>query len=718
MNALGTVSTIEGARSIRRLDGAKAELLQFGQQLEEYVTDEPAGLVRETLTAFESHVCQVAFLGQMKAGKSSLINALIGKPGLLPTDVNPSTAVVTKVRFGAEGDERNTARFHFFNASEWERLMRGGRLSAVNVELSAMSAARVNEKLEQLRERASRRLGDGYADMLGRRHEHGSLTPELIGQYVSAGDYDAAADADGAPENYSDITKLAEISLDGQPFYYPAVVVDTPGVNDPFSVRDEITHANVDEADIYVVVLTAQQPLAEADVALLRMLHGLQKRRIIVVINRLDLSDYDYDDADRLVRYVRNALAQELPQRDIPVLACSAMWANMALGPDESALMPLLTPAFWRTAESLRLVTSEETEAFLAYGRKPQTPPGKLLLRCSGIPEIADIIMKTMGATVAEERLLPYTATLAAVAGNTMNSMRCGLRLLQPKEAEARILAGASAEDVFGPLSQRNLARLGDMREQIERTLAACHGECSAFATSELRKFEENMRVAVSYFSRKQRDMLDLQLSDRELFRYFMRETLILRSALSQDFLRSYSNTQASLAARLGDYEQAIRKIVAGVLPELETMLRFGETASAGDAVSTLPLSQVTVFDMQDFWQPIVSQYRARGAQSREDLARLIEREFLHLVSELFVIAEAKLQQELSGNVRRLKVMSLSAIHPIASQLRAAVMLNCVPGGTAKRCWQEFLAGWLEKIGRCESISARIAELHRLHGGS
>jgi len=44
------------------------------------------------------------------------------RPDFLPTDVNPSTAVITKVYFGSLGHPANTALFHFFTEQEWEEL--------------------------------------------------------------------------------------------------------------------------------------------------------------------------------------------------------------------------------------------------------------------------------------------------------------------------------------------------------------------------------------------------------------------------------------------------------------------------------------------------------------------------------------------------------------------------------------------------------------------
>lgn len=60
-------------------------------------------------------------LGEFKRGKSSLINALIGRP-LLPTGVLPLTSVVTILRGGPE--ERLLVRFE---DGRREREPRGGR---------------------------------------------------------------------------------------------------------------------------------------------------------------------------------------------------------------------------------------------------------------------------------------------------------------------------------------------------------------------------------------------------------------------------------------------------------------------------------------------------------------------------------------------------------------------------------------------------------------
>ena len=50
------------------------------------------------LTAeLDAHAPSITMVGQIKSGKTSLVNAMVGRPGLLPADVNPWTSVVTSL---------------------------------------------------------------------------------------------------------------------------------------------------------------------------------------------------------------------------------------------------------------------------------------------------------------------------------------------------------------------------------------------------------------------------------------------------------------------------------------------------------------------------------------------------------------------------------------------------------------------------------------------
>lgn len=112
-------ASLTDARITSRLGDVKRRITQLGEELEGAVHGRVGSFVSGLLSDLETHSCRIAVIGQIKAGKSTLINALIRRPDLLPTDINPSTAVITKLYFGAAAEQNNTALFQFFSDEEW-----------------------------------------------------------------------------------------------------------------------------------------------------------------------------------------------------------------------------------------------------------------------------------------------------------------------------------------------------------------------------------------------------------------------------------------------------------------------------------------------------------------------------------------------------------------------------------------------------------------------
>ncbi|NJO56319.1 MAG: hypothetical protein HC834_08260 [Rhodospirillales bacterium] len=109
-----------------------AELERLRSELSAAAEDLTAALslrtgmgVQETAGLLRRLTCKIAVIGQVKAGKSSFINALVGRPGLLPTHVNPWTTAVTHLHFGrAEAPPDSNVHFTFFDrddGSVWPR---------------------------------------------------------------------------------------------------------------------------------------------------------------------------------------------------------------------------------------------------------------------------------------------------------------------------------------------------------------------------------------------------------------------------------------------------------------------------------------------------------------------------------------------------------------------------------------------------------------------
>ena len=281
--------------------------------------------MQRAITAFD---VRVSLVGQVKAGKTALVNALIGKPEMLPSDVNPWTSVVTSVHINTQKPGDHRAVFTFFSQEEWDDMVGiGGRLGEV-AERTDFEAEldTVREQITALQTATENRLGRNFKFLLGKSHNFSGFNPDLIKRYVCLGDEEDAA-LDG---RYADLTRSADLYLDDPLYGFPVVLRDTPGVNDPFLVREAVTLENLGDSDICVVVLSAHQALTTVDIALLRILMALENDQIIIFINRVD----ELEDPDRQIaeidKNIRQTLAERGLSKDLPVIFGSALWANLA----------------------------------------------------------------------------------------------------------------------------------------------------------------------------------------------------------------------------------------------------------------------------------------------------------------------------------------------------------------------------------------------------
>ncbi len=318
-----------------RLDDAKRRALDAAGTLTALADKETAQAISSVAAHLQRQACRVAFVGQVKAGKSSLINVLVEQPELLPANINPCTAVITRLSFGVPDRPQSGAQFTFFTREEWRRLSHGGRTRELTDRLFPdFNWEVLRTQVKAMEDRARQKLGTSFEELLGKEHLYEEIQPDLLVRYVGAEHPDAESLSERAEGRFSDITKSADIFLELGAFNFPTVLIDTPGVNDPFLVRDEITRQNLEAADICVVVVTARQPLSATDINLLRMLRGLKKNRLIIFINKVDELRGGDSVVQEIGRQVSATLKQEFPSAHIPVVFGSAAFAHKALNRD------------------------------------------------------------------------------------------------------------------------------------------------------------------------------------------------------------------------------------------------------------------------------------------------------------------------------------------------------------------------------------------------
>ncbi len=351
--------------------------------LVEVSTGEFVGAFEKQLEDLNDWKARIAAIGQVKAGKSSTLNALIGNIGFLPSDVNPWTSVVTSMRINIPEDPECGARFDFFNEEDWDRIINGDtRLrDAAEENLPGFDSEVLREQTEGMRRDAERRLGRYYHALLGSKHEYDMLSADLLQRYVCAG---PGADAGLERESlgrYASITRAANLFMRSDDYAVPTIITDTPGVNDPFLVRDEFTCQSLDQSDIFLMTLSAHQALTEVDIALIRMVAMQGDKDIIIYINRIDeLENYPKRIA-RVVRDITNRLTNAIPEGQFSIIFGSARWAELAINEDA------------KDADIAEVLDDPNFEIFLSEHRTSsgQTAREKLYA-ASGLEEVKNAI--------------------------------------------------------------------------------------------------------------------------------------------------------------------------------------------------------------------------------------------------------------------------------------------------------------------------------------
>lgn len=387
----------------------------------------------------------VTMIGQVKSGKTSLVNAMAGWPNLLPADVNPWTSVVTSLHMTPEKRaEANRATFKFFDRQEWDRLLdKGGRLG----ELASRAGAdeeleTVREQIAKMREKSSSRLGRKFELLLGQEHDYGYFDQDLIERYVCLGE---DFDADDAPTDtqgrFADITKSADLYLHNGGLPMKMCIRDTPGVNDTFMMREQITIRAIRDSRICVVVLSAHQALSSVDMALIRLISNIKSREVLIFVNRIDELSDPANQVPEIRESIRETLKKHEGPTDAQIVFGSAYWANKALENSLDSLSHDSSLSLFNWAEQ-ELENAPETQS-----------AAEMIWELSGIPALYRALCDRIAEGIGQDEI-------DKVARKAIN-------LAQGVQATNRVVALRLDGDAPEPLNKEEIAHtLSDIEER------------------------------------------------------------------------------------------------------------------------------------------------------------------------------------------------------------------------------------------------------------
>ena len=496
---------------------------------------------------------RVAVIGQVKAGKSTFLNAFIHQHDFLPSDVNPWTSVVTNIRVNLPQDPPSGARFEFFAEDDWEEIINGGSKIRELTEqlLPGFDTELLRKQSEEMRERAHRRLGRHYHTLLGNYHEYEFLSPDLLKRYVCAGPGSDAGLEREALGRYAALTKVANVYMRLPEFQVPTIITDTPGVNDPFLVRDEFTCRSLDNSDVFVVVLSAHQPLTDVDIALIRILAKQESKDVLIFVNRIDeLDDYSVE-VPRVMDDVSRRLRAAIPEIEFRMVAGSAYLADLVLRGDADA-----------EAARERVDTQELADYIRSkHGTVPADRMDRLLL-ASGLSEVKATLSSVIDNGVGSRQLGQLLGDIRAelngmqfVTRRERDSLQMQVESIRTDVAEAAVGELEAEIDGLRTIQQRMESHVEDADTQIEKIvskvwtgLETSLNRCiETFVEAQKETFQDTLfRTNVSGTAAKSVEI----------------DTTALQAALEREVMQSYEKSRAGTDVALSNCMHACRQAI------------------------------------------------------------------------------------------------------------------------------------------------------------
>ena len=235
----------------------------------------------------EDKILTIGIVGQVKAGKSSFLNALFfNSSDILPKAATPMTAALTKIRYS----ENISAKVHFFSKSDFETIENGAKdckkamireRDKLNEELK--KKGKPETKLTDAQLLGMVELSDSVKSFYEIFENFKKNEDELRNKLSNSEESDnfeilegidsidalknRLEDYVGVNGKYMPIVKYIEIFLNIEAIK-DFDIVDTPGLNDPVLSRGQLTRNFLGKCDVVFLLSASSQFFDSQDISL------------------------------------------------------------------------------------------------------------------------------------------------------------------------------------------------------------------------------------------------------------------------------------------------------------------------------------------------------------------------------------------------------------------------------------------------------------------
>ena len=510
----------------------------------------------------------------------------------------------------------------------------------------------------------------------------------------------------------ADVIRAADLHLGEGAFVCPLTMIDTPDIDESAPLNDDLVLRGIEDADACVIVLSAPQVLARPDAALLRIMHGLRKDRLIVFINRVDELDEAGRQGRRVAEQAQTLLLREL-EAGIPVLTGSAKWANAALRSGRCPEDSLAAAKAMARAKAIGAAAPDGLEDLVRCTPKERAEKlGSLLHAASGFPQLYGALQQLLRDGAPAELLRETAATFAAIAQQGEGSARSELITLEENVRTAH--SSVVADSLEMHRLKGEIDALDGVVVKLDRISDDRRAALELQRTSGLERLRQELHAAVKDYVARERTAIVFAL-DRKVHKTGLRfDVSGMRLLLEQAFLTEYGKLHRSITKAEDSAPRHFQRIVDAALPGARLERPFTVVSGSFAYPSLRALGRVGLFDIDPrLW----SRWRRRHPTMREaveEFERLLTVEFLAVVEELAAVAARELDSRAEVFAHRLSLSRGNAVQTVLKRKEELQSrLDYMQRTLSPQAMGQFLAEQLQLLAECRERVALFVRLTR-----